>query len=100
MHSVPGNANLNMHSFMLALEDWRKDKGKFPKKVYWQVDGGSENANKDVLALCEYLVAKTPIEEIVLTRLPVGHTHEVNIAINISLRDNLSKFLICTGYRR
>ena len=76
MNSVAGNANLNMHSFLLALESWRAAKGHLPKKIYWQVDGGSENANKSVLALCEYLVAKTPIEEIVLTRLPVGHTHE------------------------
>jgi hypothetical protein len=76
MNSVAGNANLNVHSFLLALESWRAAKGHLPKKIYWQVDGGSENANKNVLAFCEYLVAKTPIEEIVLTRLPVGHTHE------------------------
>jgi hypothetical protein len=75
MNSVVGNANLNMHSFILALDAWRNEKGHFPKKIYWQIDGGSENANKSVLALCEYLVAKTPIEEIVLTRLPVHNLY-------------------------
>jgi len=66
-----------MNTFLLQLEEWiAEKKGIYPKKVYWQVDGGPENANKYMLALCEYLVSETPIEEIFLTRLPVGHTHE------------------------
>jgi hypothetical protein len=48
----------------------------FPEKIYWQVDGGSENANKYCIAICELLVANTSIREILFTRLPVGHTHE------------------------
>lgn len=67
---------MNLHTFYLTLEAWKKEKGHYPKKVYWQVDGGSENANKVTLAFCEYLVKETSIEEIYLTRLPVGHTHE------------------------
>ena len=76
-HTVAGNSNLNIHTFLLQLEDWRESNdGRYPTKIYWQIDGGSENANKYVLAICEYLIAQTPIEEIYLTRLPVGHTHE------------------------
>lgn len=41
-----------------------------------QIDGGPENANAAVLALCEYLVAQGMTKELRLTRLPVGHTHE------------------------
>jgi hypothetical protein len=52
------------------------NEGRFPKQIFWQVDGGSENANKFCLMICELLIARTGIEEILLTRLPVGHTHE------------------------
>jgi len=59
------------------LEEWiSANDERYPKKVYWQIDGGPENSNKYILGLCDYLVASTPIEEIVLSRLPVGHTHE------------------------
>ena len=51
MHTLPGNANLNAHVFLLALEDWIKDKNKYPRKIYWQVDGGPENANKTILGI-------------------------------------------------
>ena len=67
---------MNIHTFLLELENWKEKKKRYPRKVYWQVDGGSENSNKIVLALAEYLVAETPIEEMYVTRLPVGHTHE------------------------
>ena len=76
MQSCPSGTNLAIHTFYLNLEEWREEKGHYPSKVYWQVDGGPENANTDVLAFCEYLVSQTPIEEVVLSRLPVGHTHE------------------------
>lgn len=41
-----------------------------------QIDGGSENANKYMLAVCELLVLKRLCKRVVLTRLPPGHTHE------------------------
>ncbi len=50
---------------------------QFPETWYIQVDGGAENANKYLLACLEYLVIKRMVRKIVLTRLPVGHTHEV-----------------------
>jgi len=76
MHSCPSSTNLAIHTFYLQLEEWRFEKKRYPRKVYWQIDGGSENANTSILAFCEYLVSQTPVEEVVLTRLPVGHTHE------------------------
>ena len=75
--TLPGNSNVAIHTFLLNLENWRKNnQDRYPSKIYWQIDGGPENANKYILALSEYLVSATPIEEIVLSRLPVGHTHE------------------------
>ena len=40
------------------------------------MDGGSENANKFVLATLEALVAKRMSRVIYYTRLPKGHTHD------------------------
>jgi len=77
--NVADGANLNIYIFLSELENWvSQNKGRFPKKIFWQVDGGSENANKFCLMICELLIARTGIEEILLTRLPVGHTHEGN----------------------
>jgi len=67
---------MGIHTFLLGLEKWIEDKKRYPRKIFWQVDGGPENCNRTVLAVCEYLVAKTDTQEIYLTRLPVGHTHE------------------------
>lgn len=75
-HSCPSSTNLAIHTFYLNLEQWVVEKGHYPSKIYWQVDGGPENANAFVYAFAEYLVAQTPIKEIYVTRLPVGHTHE------------------------
>ena len=76
--NLQDGANFNIYCFLSQLEDWKASHDeRFPTTIYWQVDGGSENANKYCLALCELLVARTPIQEILFTRLPVGHTHEV-----------------------
>lgn len=47
-----------------------------PDKVYYQVDGGSENTAKAVLAICFLIVARGLTKKFVITRLIVGHTHE------------------------
>lgn len=70
--SVTSTANLSIHSFHLNLEDWIDEMKRQPKKIYWQIDGASDNSAKHVLAYCEYLVSSTQIEEIVISRLPVG----------------------------
>ena len=44
--------------------------------MYIQIDGGPENANTTLLGWLQLLVAKRIVPEILLTRLPVGHTHE------------------------
>jgi hypothetical protein len=47
-----------------------------PPTLFYQIDGGSENIAKSVLAMCELLVARRTFKKVVLARLPVGHTHE------------------------
>ncbi len=59
------------------LERWRdNNNGNYLQVWYIQVDGGSENANKYFLAALEFLFIKRLVQRIILTRLPVGHTHE------------------------
>ena len=54
------------------------DKETLPETLHVQVDGGKENANKYVLAVLSYLLAVRfgGVRKIIITRLPVGHTHE------------------------
>ena len=75
--NVGGGANLAIHTWLLSLEDYaRRHNWNLPKVIYHQIDGGPENANKEFLALCSLLVSSGLVDKIVLTRLPVGHTHE------------------------
>lgn len=74
-HNVLVDANLAIHCMLLQLEEKLVNR-KLPHTVYLQIDGGSENANKYTLAICELLIVRRLCKKVVLTRLPVGHTHE------------------------
>jgi hypothetical protein len=77
--NIKGTCNLQIHTFLLGLEAALAAatvKGQYPDTVYYQIDGGSENIAKTVLAMCELIVAKGIVRKIILARLPVGHTHE------------------------
>lgn len=74
--NVEENANLAIHCILMQLEDRIQRLGTLPPTINIQIDGGSENANKTLLALCELIVAMRLTQKIYLTRLPVGHTHE------------------------
>jgi hypothetical protein len=50
--------------------------GKLPDTVYVQIDGGSENISKVMLAMCELLIYRKLCKRVVLTRLLKRHTHE------------------------
>ena len=50
--------------------------GKLTDDIYYQIDGGSKNANGSVLVFGEIIVAKRLCKILTVTRLPVGHTHE------------------------
>jgi hypothetical protein len=45
------------------------------KRLWLQVDGGKENTNHIMFAFCATLVDVGWFEEVVIYRLPVGHTH-------------------------
>ena len=61
----------------MTLEELRRNSyGILLETIYYQIDGGSENTAKVMMAMCELLVARRFCQKLVLTRLPVGHTHE------------------------
>ena len=74
--NVNEDSNLAIHCILRQMEDRMQRFQKLPPTIFIQIDGGSENANKYVLGLCEFLVARRLTSKIYLTRLPVGHTHE------------------------
>ena len=98
-HNLTNNANLSIYCFLAQLEAFRLRQGRHPEKIFYQVDGGSENANKYLLAICELLVSAGIVREIVLTRLPVGHTHELRSHCS-QLCNSLISYVCCmsAGY--
>ena len=61
---------------MKSLEKLQRDDGTLPDTIYYQVDGGPDAICSLVLCIAELLVAKGACRRVVITRLPVGHTHE------------------------
>jgi len=82
---IRSGANVAIHALALAIDaellavernQQSGDGTRLLKRKLWvQADGGPENANSDFYAFCEWL-AKHMFEEVVVFRLPVGHTHE------------------------
>jgi hypothetical protein len=75
-HNIVNTSNLSIHCLLFALELTLRIEHKLPNTIYYQIDGGSENTSRNVLGICELLVARGLCKKVVLTRLPVGHTHE------------------------
>jgi hypothetical protein len=70
--NVGGGANLGIHTWLLSLEDYAR-RHELPRVLQ---KCGPENANVEFLAVCTLLVVMGVFDKVVLTRLPVGHTHE------------------------
>ena len=77
-------SNVSIHCWLLSLEDEYKynmersnNQRGLPDTIFHQIDGGSENVAKAAMAIAELLVAKRLTRKVVISRLPVGHTHEV-----------------------
>ena len=68
-------ASTLMHTLVKWQEGLRLQGRELPRTLYLLVDGGSENVNKTLFALYAWLVTFDIFEEIYVTRLPVGHTH-------------------------
>ena len=78
-HNVKLNGNQQIYSLLCQLERaYEFNNSNLPETIYVQIDGGAENVNKVVLGMLALLVAKRVggMRNLILTRLPVGHTHE------------------------
>jgi hypothetical protein len=70
-------SNVAIYAWLRELEKvYDENEKRLPDTLYFQIDGGSENANSTFIALAELLVHRCLTKKIVLTRLPPGHTHE------------------------
>jgi len=74
--TVTKGADITTYCILRKIEEWKRRNKKYPTKIYIQIDGASDNANKYLYGMLELLVSKRIAKSIVLTRLPVGHTHE------------------------
>jgi len=74
--TIHKSSNLVCHVILDIIEKWKeRNNGKYPTKIFLNIDGGGENANHVVLALLEHLVSKRIALEINYFRNPPGHTH-------------------------
>lgn len=74
--TVSKGSDLTIYCILRKVEQWKRRNLKYPTKLYIQIDGASDNANIYLLGMLELLVSKKMAKTIILTRLPVGHTHE------------------------
>ena len=75
---VRHDTNLNLtciHTTLMKVLATYPD-GNHPRVLYVQVDGGSENKNKWMLAYLSLLVEAQLFDKVKMSFLPVGHTHE------------------------
>jgi len=75
--NVGKGTNVAVYAWLRHLEiEYRENNNKLPDTLFFQVDGGGENANEILVGVSELLIHWGLTKKIVLTRLPVGHTHE------------------------
>ena len=74
-HNIVGGGSFQLQCFLMELDFYYERDGKLPDTLFYQIDGGIENTAKTCIVMMELLVAMRLVKTIVLTRLPVGHTH-------------------------
>ena len=75
-HNLKNNANLAVHCLLSSLEELKLAEGRIPDVLFYQVDGGTENTGNVVFGISELIISRGLAKRVVITRLPVGHTHE------------------------
>ena len=102
-NNIYNGANLSIHCWLLSLEEiYKSNNDKLPDTIFCQIDGGSENANWVVKGICELLVARGLTKQVIMTRLPPGHTHEDIDAVFGTIWEHLKGRTIYSpqGYER
>lgn len=73
-HTTKKTGSMVAFAILREVERWMAlNPGKsLPHTLYLQIDGGPENCNKTVLAICALLAARKVFKHVVLSRLPVS----------------------------
>lgn len=73
----PKDSNVTIEVLWRTLKHLETKLGKFPPILYLQLDNsGRDNKNRWVLSYLNWLVQRKIFQEIYVSFLPVGHTHE------------------------
>lgn len=94
---IAADANANLTCLWLTLA-WLINNGKSAKDgtLYLQVDGASDNINNTLLKLASFLCQKHYFKRVVISRLPVGHTHEdVDQRFGVISRVGFLSLILC-----
>ena len=70
------SSDFTIYCILSQLESWFIRNRCYPEELFIQIDGGAENANKNLLSMLELIVIRKMVRVIHSTRLPTGHTHE------------------------
>ena len=77
LKNIKHGTNIVIECLHHVLMDYKNTRGRIPPLLYLQLDNTSrQNKNKYMLAYLACLVAWGVVREVVLSFLPVGHTHE------------------------
>lgn len=91
----PHDSNLTLNCLLRALVITARD-GHLPSKLCLQMDNcGRENKNKFFLGCMALLVKMGIVDEILISFLMVGHTHEGNVRLFIPHSFWLFLFNVC-----
>ena len=98
MGNLKQGTNLTIEVMFQVLMDLIRSKGRVPPICYLQLDNTAKQCkSKFMVGWCGYLVGCGAFEKIILSFLPVGHTHEDidglfgNISEKLSGRDAVSR---------
>ena len=75
--NIKGGNNVTIEVLHRVLTDLKKDRGFLPPVLYLQLDNTSkQNKGRFLLGYLAFLVELGVFEQVQLSFLPVGHTHE------------------------
>jgi hypothetical protein len=73
--NVGKGGNVAIHAWLSHLEKHYIEHKRLPDTLYYQIDGGPENANDVTVGIASLLVYWGLTKNVYITRLPPGHTH-------------------------
>ena len=91
LKNFKNGANVTIECFHRVLQDLDKSKKGIPRVIYLQLDNTTkQNKNRYIIGYCACLVQWGLADKVVVSFLPVGHTHE---------DVGMQSFVFCCGVR-